>query len=101
DCGDRTALDSADPSTMPSPKTVLQAESQIRAAELFKEGGVIEASHMLSEAIAEGETAELWNDWAVVQIGLAERALRRTLEMEPGHAEAAANLGILLFSTGN
>jgi hypothetical protein len=36
----------------------------------------------------------------VVQLSVAERALRRALLLAPSHRDAAANLGVLLFSLG-
>ena len=71
-----------------------------RAASLFLDGQVIEASTMLSTALLQGESADLWNDWAVVQLSVAERALRRALLLAPSHRDATANLGVLLFSVG-
>jgi SAM-dependent methyltransferase len=71
-----------------------------RAVTLFQEGRVVEASTLLSSAILEGESADLWNDWAVVQLSVAERALRRALLLAPTHQDATANLGVLLFSIG-
>ena len=82
------------------PSTAAPHESQPRAATLLSQGRVVEASRLLSDAISEGESADLWNDWAVVQLGLAEHAFRRALLLEPNHPDAAANLGVLLFSTG-
>ena len=70
------------------------------AASLFLEGHVVEASTMLANAILQGESADLWNDWGVVQLGVAERALRRALLLAPTHHDAAINLGVLLFSVG-
>ena len=69
---------------------------------LLMEGRVVEGSQALAEALAlsRGESAELWNDWAVGQLMLAERGFRRALEKEPTHEQAAANLGVLLFSIG-
>jgi hypothetical protein len=72
-----------------------------RAAALFHEGYVVEAPALLSGDILEGESADLWNDWAVVQLSVAERAFRRALLLAPTHHDAATNLGILLFSIGN
>jgi Methyltransferase domain len=71
-----------------------------RAVILFQEGRVVEAATLLSSAILEGESADLWNDWAVVQLSVAERALRRALLLAPAHHDATANLGVLLFSLG-
>lgn len=76
------------------------AEPQKSASDLFLLGHVVEASRLLSEAITQGETPDLWNDWAVVQLSLAERAFRRALELDPSHLDAATNLGLLLFATG-
>ncbi len=73
---------------------------QARSAELFIQGHVIEASGCLSEAIRHDEFADLWNDWAVVQLSLAERAFRRALQLQPGHPDSSANLGFLLFIMG-
>jgi hypothetical protein len=71
-----------------------------RAVTLFLEGRVVEASTLLSSAILQGESADLWNDWAVVQLSVAERAFHRALLLAPAHHDATANLGILLFSIG-
>jgi FkbM family methyltransferase len=85
---------------MPSQKAAPPNEPQHRAGDLFLQGRVVEASRLLSDAIVQDESADLWNDWAVVQLSLAERALRRALQFEPSHADAATNLGVLLFSSG-
>lgn len=69
-------------------------------AALLLEGKVVEGSQLLAEALAQSETAELWNDWAVAQLMLAEKGFRRALEKEPAHAQAIANLAVLLFSIG-
>lgn len=73
---------------------------QVRATELFLQGHVIEASACLSDAFRLGESADLWNDWAVVQLTLAEQAFRRALEIAPLNADASTNLGFLLFVMG-
>lgn len=72
-----------------------------QALALFRKGNVVEASTLLSGAILQGESADLWNDWAVVQLSVAERAFRRALLLAPTHYDATSNLGILLFSIGN
>lgn len=74
-----------------------------QAAELFKLGKFQEAARVASDAIADGESAELWNDWAVAQFGMgeledAERALRRALTLDAGNRQTAENLGALLAS---
>jgi GT2 family glycosyltransferase/glycosyltransferase involved in cell wall biosynthesis len=53
-------------------------------------------------ALSEEETSEQRNDWAAAQATLhraeeAERGFRRALEIDPTNAQAAANLGGLLF----
>jgi len=87
------------PIRMPT-NSAIAVEPQKTASDLFLLGHVVEASRLLSEAITQGETPDLWNDWAVVQLSLAERAFRRALELDPSHLDAATNLGLLLFATG-
>src|SRR5580658_11276633 len=72
-----------------------------RAIALFQEGRVVEAAALLSSAILQGESADLWNDWAVVQLRVAQLAFRRAILLAPTHYNATSNLGILLFSIGN
>lgn len=76
------------------------SETHRAAANLLAARRLDEASQLLLDAISAAESSELWNDWAVVQLALAERAFTRAFELDPWNAEAAANLGILLFSTG-
>ncbi|HXZ11063.1 MAG TPA: tetratricopeptide repeat protein [Candidatus Sulfotelmatobacter sp.] len=73
--------------------------------EAFKEGRVNEAIRLFAEAVAEGESSEIWNDWAAAQLavrntGDAERAFRRALKLQPDNHQAAANLGVLLATQG-
>jgi hypothetical protein len=80
----------------------LEVDLQRRTAELFAQGHFAEAAALLSEALSEGQTAELWNDWAAVQISMghsqdAELALRRALALDPNHKTAANNLGAVLY----
>jgi FkbM family methyltransferase len=75
------------------------SETPRTAANLLTERRLDEASQLLRDAIAAAESSELWNDWAVVQLALAERVFTRAFELDPWNAEAAANLGIMLFST--
>jgi hypothetical protein len=42
-----------------------------RAVSLFQAGYVVEASTLLSGALLQGESADLWNDGAVVQLSTA------------------------------
>jgi SAM-dependent methyltransferase len=72
---------------------------------LCEQGRYHEASRLLDEALGGQETAERWNDWAVVQLALghrenAERGFRRALRLDPGFGVAAGNLGVLLFDLG-
>jgi tetratricopeptide (TPR) repeat protein len=76
-----------------------------RATDLYALGHLKEAGQLLSEAIAEKPTSELWNDWAAVQARLgqfldAERGFRYALRLNPADAQAAENYGALLFSRG-
>jgi len=87
--------DAAIPFPNPNPRS-----QRTTAASLFLEGQVVEASTLLSNAILQGESADLWNDWGVVQLAVAERALRRALLLAPTHHDATINLGVLLFSIG-
>lgn len=71
----------------------------------FKDGRMDEAIRLFGEAVAEGETSEIWNDWATAQLAIqnssdAERAFRRALKLQPANHQAAANLGVLLATTG-
>jgi tetratricopeptide (TPR) repeat protein len=79
------------------------ADLHERATQLYAQGQLKEAGQLLSEAIAENQTSELWNDWAAVQARLgqfldAERGFRFALRLNPADAQAAENLGTLLFS---
>jgi len=67
---------------------------------LYAQGRLVEAAQAVAEAIAKGETSELWNDWGVIYIGLAQKAFRRALEMDPWNGEAMLNLGVSLFCQG-
>jgi FkbM family methyltransferase len=74
-------------------------------AQLIQQGKPRQATMLLDAAIAQGETAELWNDWATLQYGCgnagqAERGYRRALDLDGSHRQAAVNLGLLLFAQG-
>ncbi len=73
--------------TIPFPEPASRS-ARSRAVTFFHEGRVVEAATLLSSAILEGESADLWNDWAVVQLSIAERALRRALLLAPSHHDA-------------
>jgi tetratricopeptide (TPR) repeat protein len=76
-------------------------ELQAKAVELLRQGRSDAASLLLRDALERGESAELWNDWGAVELSRVEEAFRRALALDPGHVEAATNLGIVLFSLGN
>jgi GT2 family glycosyltransferase/glycosyltransferase involved in cell wall biosynthesis len=72
---------------------------------LFKEGVYERALREFARALGEEETSERWNDWAAAQAALhraeeAERGFHRALKVDPTNAQAAANLGGLLFELG-
>ena len=72
----------------------------------FQQGRVAEALCLLEELLAAAETAELWNDWAAVQLGAgdvgkAETGFARALELDSKNADATANLGLLLLGKGD
>jgi FkbM family methyltransferase len=86
---------------MPRDQSAASSFETLRAAaNLVTERRLEEASQLLLGALAAAESSELWNDWAVVQLALAERAFTRAFELDPWNTQAAANLGILLFSLG-
>jgi glycosyltransferase involved in cell wall biosynthesis len=72
----------------------------------FQQGRVAEALCLLEELLAATETAELWNDWAAVQmsagdLGKAETGFARALELDSQNTDATANLGLLLLGKGD
>ena len=80
----------------------LEVEALRRAAELFAQKQFAEAGDVLAGELAERPSAELWNDWAAVQLNLgqvvdAELAFRRALALDGEHETAAGNLGAVLF----
>jgi glycosyltransferase involved in cell wall biosynthesis len=72
----------------------------------FQQGRVAEALRLLEELLSAEETAELWNDWAAVQLGAgdvrkAETGFTRALELDSENTDATANLGLLLLGKGD
>jgi len=75
------------------------------ASELIQAGKQPEAVKLLASALVNGETSELWNDWATAQcscgnVDRAEWGYRRALRLVPSNRQAAVNLGFLLFAQG-
>ena len=89
-----------------NPVTMTTADLQSQVAALLASGAFWDAAQLVSDAIADqGESSSLWNDWAVVQFTAgqlenAERALCRSLRLDPNFSPATENLGTLLFSQG-
>jgi tetratricopeptide (TPR) repeat protein len=89
----------------PMATTRVGIEIQQRAEELCATGHLTEAAQLLSEAISDAATPELWNDWGTVQYCLgqtleAEAAFRLAVAFDPGNFGTSANLGALLCSEG-
>ncbi len=79
-------------------------ENHRLAVESYRKGKLNEAERFIGAALGQGESSEVWNDWAMVQLALgrqfeAEKGFRKALELNQDHRRAAANLGILLFSS--
>jgi 2-polyprenyl-3-methyl-5-hydroxy-6-metoxy-1,4-benzoquinol methylase len=71
--------------------------------ELCAKGEFQAAADVLRAALRDEETSDRWNDWATLEVACnrmanAEGGYRRALELDPGHGQAAANLGVLLAS---
>jgi tetratricopeptide (TPR) repeat protein len=72
-----------------------------QALELMDKQHLDGALRLFGEALAQEETCERWNDWAVAQFtlsrfGEAEQGFRYALELDAGNLEVAGNLGVLL-----
>ena len=72
---------------------------------LFEDGNFREALLHFGRALGGRETSERWNDWATAHMALkntseAEQGFRRAVALDPRSAQAAANLGALLSSSG-
>lgn len=86
------------PASLSEPRTVEQRQQEATA--LLLGGRAAEASRVLTDALAQSQSADLWNHWGVAELLLAERGFRRALEMDPSHPKAALNLGCVLFTLG-
>jgi GT2 family glycosyltransferase len=84
----------------------LDLEKQHRdAIAAFQQDRLAEAIQGLEELLVGHETAELWNDWGVVQLSArevakAESGFRRALHLAPHLHDAAVNLAVLLVNKG-
>src|SRR5579871_3874612 len=72
-----------------------------QALELMDKQHLEGALRLFGEALAQEETCERWNDWAVAQFtknqfAEAEQGFRYALELDPSNLEVAGNLGVLL-----
>jgi GT2 family glycosyltransferase/tetratricopeptide (TPR) repeat protein len=72
----------------------------------FHQGRSADALRLLQPLLEAGETSELWNDWAAVQLTLgdierSEAGFSRALELDPDNTDATINLGVLLLSRGD
>ncbi len=71
----------------------------------FHQGRSSDALRLLQPLLEAGETSELWNDWAAVQLALgdierAEAGFSRAIELDPDNTDATINLGVLLLQPG-
>jgi O-methyltransferase len=91
--------------------TSAQTKEQLSPAEekhqnglrLLEQGQTEAAIALLTQALQDQPTSELWNDWSAAQITAghadqAEAGFRRAIGLDPAAAQASANLGLLLTS---
>src|ERR1051325_8996180 len=81
------------------------SEKHQKGLDQFQNGAYDVALQLLSEALLEDESCELWNDWATTQavcghIDEAKKGYRRALQMNINDSQSAANLGVLLLNEG-
>ncbi len=85
----------------PSQRAELARAKHQQALELLDKQQLDGALRLFGEALAQEETCERWNDWAVAQFSRnqfaeAEQGFRYALELDAGNFEVAGNLGVLL-----
>jgi Tfp pilus assembly protein PilF len=88
-------------SAEPTQRAELARAKHQQALELMDKQYLGGALRLFGEALAQEETCERWNDWAVAQFtrnqfAEAEQAFRYALELDPANLEVAGNLGVLL-----
>ena len=85
----------------PTQRSELARAKHQQALELMDKQQLTGALRLFGEALAQEETCERWNDWAVAQFTRnqfteAEQGFRYALELDPANLEVAGNLGVLL-----
>ena len=88
-------------SAEPTQRTELARAKHQQALELMDKQQLPGALRLFGEALAQEETCDRWNDWAVAQFARsqfaeAEHGFRYALELDPANLEVAGNLGVLL-----
>jgi 2-polyprenyl-3-methyl-5-hydroxy-6-metoxy-1,4-benzoquinol methylase len=88
----------------PKDECVEMTENHRLAVESYRKGELTQAEMLIGAAVAQEESSQVWNDWGMVQLALgrqpeAEHGFRKALQIDNTYRKAAANLGILLFST--
>jgi tetratricopeptide (TPR) repeat protein len=88
-------------SAEPPQRAELARAKYQQALELMDKQHLGGALRLFGEALAQVETCERWNDWAVAQFtrnqfAEAEQGFRYALELDPANLEVAGNLGVLL-----
>ena len=83
----------------------MSREKHQKGVQAYVNGCIEEGLRLVGESLAEGETSEAWNDWAVMQ-GMtkhpqeAEEGYLRALELDPTFLQAQSNLGLLCWELG-
>ncbi len=88
-------------SVEPTQRAELARAKHQQALELMDKQQLPGALRLFGEALAQEETCDRWNDWAVAQFtrnqfAEAEQGFRYALELDPANLEVAGNLGVLL-----
>ena len=88
-------------SAEPTRRAELARAKHQQALELMDKQQWNGALRLFGEALAQEETCERWNDWAVAQFtrnqfAEAEQGFRYAQELDPSNLEVAGNLGVLL-----
>ena len=86
----------------PSLRQIIGQAKYQQGLELLEKQELAGALRLLGESLAQEETCERWNDWAVAQFSAgqlvdAEHGFRYALELNPYNQEVAGNLGVLLI----